>query len=84
MLPCQLLLLVFFFTCPDFVFSLCPLLILLVCICCDLGTGSEQFLSKLEPLTPEISEDMEDLLSVETLVIHGSFESGGLYMHACR
>ncbi|KAL2906178.1 Protein misato-like protein 1 [Bienertia sinuspersici] len=36
----------------------------------------ESFLSKLQPLTPEISEDMEDVHSVESLVIHGALGPG--------
>lgn len=36
----------------------------------------ESFSSKLQPLTPEISDDLEDAQSVETLVLHGAFESG--------
>ncbi|XP_021847444.1 uncharacterized protein [Spinacia oleracea] len=38
-------------------------------------TIGEQLLSKLQTLTPEISDDMEDLHSVETLVIHGALKS---------
>lgn len=43
-----------------------------------MGKSPEQpLLSKLQPLTPEVSEDMEDLQSVETLVIHGALNSEG-------
>lgn len=38
--------------------------------------AEKSLLSNLQPLTPEISLDMEDVLSVETLVIHGAFKSG--------
>ncbi|XP_021751859.1 protein misato homolog 1-like isoform X1 [Chenopodium quinoa] len=38
--------------------------------------AQEQLLSKLQSLTPETSEKMEDVHSVETLVIHGALKSG--------
>lgn len=41
------------------------------------GNPAEQpLLSKLQSLTPEISEDAEDLQSVETLVVQGALASG--------
>lgn len=42
------------------------------------GNPAEQpILSKMQSLTPEISEDGEDFQSVETLVVQGALESGG-------
>ncbi|XP_015890039.1 uncharacterized protein LOC107424699 isoform X1 [Ziziphus jujuba] len=43
-----------------------------------IGKQVEQtLLGNLQPLTPEIAEDVEDLQAVESITVHGSFGSGG-------
>ena len=43
------------------------------------GTQANQtLLGNLQPLTPEITEDVEDLQAVESITAHGSFSSGNV------
>ncbi|XP_031743901.1 protein misato homolog 1 isoform X2 [Cucumis sativus] len=37
----------------------------------------QSLLGSLQPLTPEVKEDAEDLLALESMTAHGVFESGG-------
>lgn len=46
-------------------------------VSCFPGKQHEQsLLGNLQPLTPEVSEDVEDLQAVESMIIHGALRSG--------
>lgn len=40
----------------------------------------QSLLGSLQPLTPEVKEDAEDLLALESMTVHGVFESGMYYI----
>ncbi|KAK3222751.1 hypothetical protein Dsin_009776 [Dipteronia sinensis] len=41
--------------------------------------GGQSLLGSLQPLTPDVAKDVEDLQSVESMTVHGALGSGGHY-----